>query len=92
MKLNVSKSKMYNLVSDIIGNLPKMKDTEFKSYTGTYWLEYRNTQTDHLMKVCLDKYAGSIHLLVSDRTGGDDYMVKLSVEELTSRGMIVKTS
>lgn len=88
MKLKASKTKMHNLVSEKIDGVPKMKDTEFRAYKGTYWLEYLDVKTDHIMKVCLDKYAGSIHLLVDDRTSKESYIIKLSQEEMISRGMI----
>lgn len=88
MKLNVSKSKMYRLVSDTLENLPKMKDTDFKTYKGTSWLQYRETGLDHLMKVCLDCYAGSVHMMVEDMSEKINYIVHLDIEDIKNRGML----
>lgn len=88
MRIRASKNNMYKLVSDQIGNLPKMKDTDFKSYKGTYWLQYRETRLDHPMKICLDCYAGSCHMIVEDMAEKTSDTIHLDAEELKSRGMV----
>lgn len=87
-RLKATKTKLYKLLSDTIGNLPKMKDTEFKSYRRTYWLRYRETRFDNLMRICFDCATGSAHLIVKNLSDGSDYVVHLDWDDLKERGMV----
>lgn len=87
-KLN--KTKMYNLVKDLVGNVPKMKDTEFITHRGVCcWLRFSDTQNDHYMNINFDVYMGSAYFVKKDLTDNTSEIVYISFEDLEERQLLV---
>ena len=86
-KLN--KTNMYNLVRDLIGNVPKMKDTEFVTHRHTCWLRFFDTQNDHYMNINFDVYMGSAYFVKKDLTDNTSEIVYIPFEDLEERQLLV---
>ena len=84
-KLRMNKSKMYQLARNYVGNVPKMINTEFKSYKSTYWMKFVNTENGHNTKVLVDLFCGDVCLMISDLEDKTSKIVHLSEEEVNER-------
>lgn len=86
-KLN--KTKMYNLVKDLIGNVPKMKDTEFVTHRHTCWLKFFDIQNNHYISINFDVYMGSAYFVKKDLTENTSEIVHVSFEDLEERQLLI---
>lgn len=85
----MNKTKMYALVKCLIGNVPKMKNTEFLSCRGACWLKYSDTDNDHYMSIYYDVCMGKAYFLKKDISGGLSETIRIPMEKLNDFGLIV---
>lgn len=85
----LTKTNMYNLVKDLIGNVPKMKDTEFVIHRYTCWLKFYDVQNDHYMSINFDVYMGNAYFVKKDLTENTSEIVNISFEDLEGMQLLV---
>lgn len=88
IKIKATKSKLYKLAYNILEDLPKMKDTQFISHRGKYWLKYQEVKHGNNINIYFDYYLGSPYFLIYDITKGESRVIHLDVDDLEKRGMI----
>lgn len=80
---------MYNLVRDLIGNVPKMKDTEFVTFKRTCWLKYWDTGSGHCMSVYYDFFMGGAYFIKKDCSSNSSETIRIPIEKLESAGLLI---
>ncbi|WP_097004887.1 hypothetical protein [Lacrimispora amygdalina] len=92
-RLNLSKSKMYALMSAVNSNLPELQKCDFSYHSFRYWMSYQHPATGNYIRVSVTPLLGDTIICFRNESKGTDYQIEhFSIQYLMDHGMLREVS